>query len=631
MPGLVGLAGPNFKQLSHTVNSMASHLGLGVSTDTIETATANNAAMGADSRPVNLWGPRVCADRQNIIIGINGEIFGLFDNNGNADIDFPRGPESRPAEEILTLYKKSGLEFVPRLRGFFSLAIWDGPEQTLHLISDRFALRSLYYVKVMDGVIFASEVKAILASHYSHFLPDQHGISDFIFFGMPLGNRTFFTDIKLIPPASIVTFKKGTMTVNPYWQLHFLGNNGKYRNLDSAAKSFATAFEAAVSDCTAESDIFELPLSGGLDSRCVGAAIPGGTSLRSYTMGGYGSEDIKIGPQVASHLKIDNLLCPLTAKDFLDWIEPSVYLTDGMYSPINASIMPIIRVLPQESKVILDGANSFDGSYKVVELLLYSLSLKRYNPIKQAIKICPQPIIGPDGVPAGTVLKDSYIASCRSYIEKTLEEFLKSIPPDQADNPFDTIDYLEQSNRIRRFNMMGTTMLRAFYEVRQPFFDHRVVDIVTKLPHTLRSKEKLLLGKFLSQRNDYLASLPYERTGLPANANIALQVTEYGRRATKRVLSRIITPMKEKPRVSIDYMHWIKTDNNLQNYIKSILLDHSTMERNHIDKTKIESFLQDLFEGNASYLALTTRLISMELWYRFFIEGAEPPTFPPPK
>jgi len=632
MPGLAGIAMHTVTQhdgLADTALSMASRLGLGVAHNSIETAASGKAAISIDFRPAGLWGPRVASDDHGVVIGINGEIFGVEADSGNAAEDFIRGPDSRPAETLLNLYRREGTGFIARLRGFFSLAIWDGPKETLYLATDRYALRPLFYCQDDGRTLFASEVKSILSALPSLPSSDEHGIADYMLLGMPLGLRTMFKGIQLVPTGSIVTVRHGKAESSRYWNLRFGSNAPEYGNLDTIVKQFAEVFETAVGDCVDNGGTFELPLSGGLDSRCMGSVAARKTNLRSYTMGGHDSEDLRLGPLVARRIGFPNKVCLLEAQEFIDWIESSVYITDGMYSPVNAPIMAIARRLPADATVVIDGANSFDGSYKAYDLLLHHLVPGKYSPVEQAITICPQPIVDSRLNVTGTALNDDFIISGKKHIESTYREFIDSIPPDQRGNPFDTIDFLEQSNRVRRFNMMGTVMLRAFCEVRQPFFDRRLVDFVTRLPPRYRTKEKFLMGRYLESVDPYLASLTYERTGLPANAGLARQIGRYARRGVARVASHISTGFKEKPHVAIDYMHWIKNDAGLQKFIRDTLLDSRAVRRSHVAGKKIEPFINELFAGNAGNLFLTTRLLSMELWYRFFIEHATPPVFPP--
>lgn len=628
MPGLVGIVGRGLPHMPETALRMASSLGLGIEPSSIRQAAAPGIAMAADSRPAGLWGPRVATDDGGIVVGLNGEVFGLFDDKGAAIEDFARGSGSNPAKDIVRLYRQHGLDFVHRLRGYFSLAIWDGQEELLHLVSDRFALRQLFYFQQGERILFGSEVKAILAGCETLPAPDEHGMADFLLLGMPLADRTFFKDIKLVPPASIVTIGKGHLQVRQYWQFRFKHEYDGLADPEYAADRLYAVLEAAVSDCVDGPSEFELPLSGGLDSRCIGAIASRKSRIRSYTMGGNESQDLQVGPLVANRLGFPNKACPLTAQDFIDWIPASIYITDGMYSPVNAPILALARNFHPDASVVLDGANSFDGYYKAYQIAIQRVIPRRYTALEMAKGTVDQPVVDSRLRVITPLFSKEFLSKSGRHLEATGQDIAGSLAAGKPGNHFDSMDFLDLSNRTRRFNMMGTVLLRAFCEVRQPLFDHRVIDLVTQLPLIFRSKEKLLMGRCLQKLDPYLASLPYERTGLPANAGLSRQILEYVKRAMRKSASQALPGLRERPRVSIDYMYWIKNDLNLQGYFKSVLLDPRSLTRNHIDGATVEPFMKDLFNGRSENLFLVMRLMSMELWHRFFTEGESAPAFP---
>ena len=610
------------------VRTMASSLGLGVDACFIHEIQVPGIAMASDRRPARLWGSRLAVDDHGIAVGINGEAFGLLDDEGNSTEDFIRGPTSNPAKDILRLYLQRGLDFIKYLRGYFSLVIWDGRTEILHLVSDRFALRQFFYYQQDGMTIFGSEVKAILAGCSTTPRLDEHGIADFLLLGMPLADRTFFKDIKLIPPASIVTIRNSQLYINQYWHLGFNHQYNGLANPETATDRLSSVLEAAVNDCVDGPSEFELPLSGGLDSRCIGAIASRKSHIRSYTMGGNESQDLKVGPLVASHLGISNETCQLTAQDFRDWIPASIYITDGMYSPVNAPILALARMFPSDASVVLDGANSFDGYYKAYQIALQRVLPRRYTALEMATGTVDQPVVDSRLRILKPLFSNEFLAESRQHLEATSQDITYSLESAKPGNHFDCMDFLDLSNRTRRFNMMGTVLLRAYCEVRQPLFDHRVVDLVTQLPLLFRSKEKLLMSRCLQKLDPYLASLPYERTGLPANARLSRQMMEYFRRGVQKTASHALPGLREKPRVSIDYMYWIKNDFKLQEYLRSVLLDQRSLSRNHIDRSRVEPFMADLFRGHAENIFLVMRLLTLELWCRFFIEGESAPDLP---
>lgn len=626
MPGLVGCISDT-SSAARIVGDMALVLGIDSSPDQIHSLNNGSIAIASHELSHSNWGPSVAIDFAGNMAGINGEIFGLYAERNHPSEDFLPGLNTNPAEIVLALYRSQGTSFIPRLRGFFSIVIWDKAQQTLIVATDRFGLRPIYYYRSNNKILFGSEVKALLSACNDLPQTDWHAISDFLLFGMPFGDRTFFHDISLVPPATIIKLSFKSESSMKYWDLRFNGNSKEYSDIDHAADALATALEESLSDSLTGAGNIDIPISGGLDSRCIALGCGDKVPLRSYTFGGPDSVDLQIGPKIANELKIPNIAWSLQARDFIDWIEPSIYLTDGMYSPMNASIMAVAKRLPGDASVVLDGASSFDGSYKAYDVALGKFFPSRYSPSRQLIHICPQPIIDSSARYSRSLFSGDFISSSQRYITETFNERLGEIPKNQQANPFDRIDYLEQSNLTRRFIMMGTVLLRPFAEVRQPFFDYRVIDAVTQLSPLYRSKEKLLIGRLLERSSLPLAHLPYERTGLPANAPLSAQLFEYARRAVARTAGHIIPALHEKPRIPIDYANWIQNDKGLQQLFRDVLLDERSLTRPYINKDFIEPFLSQLFAGRTSDLPLATRLITLEFWHRLFLENASKPTF----
>jgi hypothetical protein len=625
MPGLVGVVGMAYGT-SDAAREMASQLGLGVTPDAIHLAGTNIAAMACDSIPKGLWGPKVATSADGHVAGLNGEIFSLFDDEGLTTETFARGATARPAELLLALYRQYGTEMIARLRGSFSLAIWDALSETLFLATDRYALRPMYYMQCNDKVIFGSEVKALLKNAKTPPPLDDHGIADYLLLGIPFGMRTFFRDINLVPPASIVSIKRRNVTSKQYWQLQFHARPAIRSNLKNATELFAEAFEEALQECIYGQETLEIPLSGGLDSRCLAAfAAASGRNIRTYTIGSAGSDDLRIGPLVAQALEVQNEAWTLTSQDFIDWLPTSIYLTDGMYNPIHSPILSIARRLPSDAQVILDGTNSFDGSYKFYELFTSHFIPWRYSVVKQGLHICAEPVVDAQQRISASVFSRDFLKSANEHIRATFQEMAESISIDHRHNPFDTIDFLEQRNRVRRYNMMGTVLLRAFCEVRHPLFDQRVVDVVTRFLPLFRSKEKLIMGRYLANISQPLSALRYERTGLHANTPILLHGFEYARRAVLRVAGHFIPELAIKKRVAIDYGHWVRNDAKLREYIFGVLLDSRARHRRYFAAGSVEQLIKELFRGRIDYLPLVGRILSIEFWHRFFLEGNPPP------
>ena len=123
---------------------------------------------------------------------------------------------------LLTLYNKEGIGGLRNLNGRFVIAIWNRAEKVLNLISDRYGFCKLFYWATSQQILFASEYKAIIWHEDFPKKIDEQGIADFMILGYTAGDRTFFENIKLLPPASVATFEgNGSLSIEKYWDYSF--------------------------------------------------------------------------------------------------------------------------------------------------------------------------------------------------------------------------------------------------------------------------------------------------------------------------------------------------------------------------------------------------------------------------
>ena len=614
MPGLVGLVAHDGLAKEH-LDQMAARSSLARSGATLDILSTDRAALACDLHARARQGTQLAVD-DGVLVGLNGEVFSLADTEGATSETFVRGTPGEPARTLVRLYRQFGIEFVSRLRGYFSLIIWDGPANTLFLVSDRFGLRPFYYQCTNGSITFASEVKALVSAAEPDI--DEQGICDFILFGIPLGTRTLVSGVRRIPPASILTFQNGELlSEKVYWELEYGDRPQMVSSVEGAAQALHATLLEVLEESTTPDGVLELPLSGGLDTRALAAlAVSRGRSLRTYTLGSEGSDDLRLGSLVARELGLPNQAWTLEPQDLIDWTHEAVYLTDGMYNPMDAPILFIAKRLPGDAQIVLDGVSSFDGQYRLTDLALCRLFPSHYSAAKLALKMLVAPIVRADGSILPGVLHPNYEPFAREHGSNALEALCDSVPVANRANPFDSIDFLDLRNRLPRFNMMGAVLLRAHCEVQQPFFDPRVVDLVTRFKPILRTKEKLVLGRLMTMIAPELAAMVYERTGLPANSGVGRHLLGYGQTFLRRGLGRLVPRARERARVAIDFGAWVQRDATLQEFIRSVLFDPQTSQRGYFDPDAVQKLVTDVFSGQTAYLPLVGRMLSLALWRR---------------
>ncbi len=170
--------------------------------------------------------PMSSADGRYVCI-LNGEIYNyreLRDDLRARNHDFRTESDT---EVLLAAFAEWGAKCLERLNGMFAFALWDKRERALHLVRDRVGVKPLYYACVpgrngpSGSFIFASEIKAILASNLVERALDPEALHQFLTFLWAPGPNTLFQGIKTVPPAHLITWRDGVLTSEEWWDVSF--------------------------------------------------------------------------------------------------------------------------------------------------------------------------------------------------------------------------------------------------------------------------------------------------------------------------------------------------------------------------------------------------------------------------
>jgi asparagine synthase (glutamine-hydrolysing) len=216
----------------------------------------------------------------------NGELYnhvGIRDQLGRDGHSF----RSRCDTEILPhLYERYGTSFPTRLRGMFGLAVWDGRERRLVLARDRLGIKPLYYARRDDLLVFASELKSLLASGLIEAELDYEAIDAYLTFSFFPGPRTPLAGVSKLMPGHLLVVENGHMRVEQFWRYPepHVGRRrteGEYREL-LLAKLEESVRLRLMSDVP-----LGAMLSGGIDSSLIVALMARHTTqpVKTFSVG----------------------------------------------------------------------------------------------------------------------------------------------------------------------------------------------------------------------------------------------------------------------------------------------------------------------------------------------------------
>ena len=166
----------------------------------------------------------------HVQIVFNGEIYNFGEHRDWLIAKGHRFKSRTDTEVIIHLYEELGVDCLKRLRGMFAFAIWDERRRLLFLARDRLGKKPLFYHFDGKRLLFASEIKALLAHPSVTAAADPQAIDYYVSLGYVPGPFSAFKGVRKLPPAHYLTFSQGKLEIQRYWQVHYLPKLGLSEN-----------------------------------------------------------------------------------------------------------------------------------------------------------------------------------------------------------------------------------------------------------------------------------------------------------------------------------------------------------------------------------------------------------------
>ena len=439
-------------------------------------------------------------------------------------------------EVLLAAYRVWGEGCVPRLRGMFAFAIYDSERRSLFMARDRAGEKPLYWARYRRGLVFASELKALMAD--SSFRPrlSAEGLAFYLTYGYVPGEHCILAGVQKLMPAHCLTWSldRETVICSRYWDIPA----PKPARGDSRC-SLVEELQALLTQSVSEQLVADVPvavlLSGGVDSSVVTATAAAVSSqpVRTFTVSIPGHSDFDeggYGRRIAQYFGTKHIELPLHASS-VDLIDKLARQYD---EPIcDSSMIPtylLARTVSQECKVVLggDGGDELFGGYRAYQGALLQQRLRQLlpKPARSAISYLAETylpggaakrngLIGlgvdlQDGVAqAGTLFDATEQASlspwlarqpltiCPKQWRRKLVEPAREMPGAVMAVDFRTYMSEDILVKVDRASMLCSL------EVRAPFLDQRIVEFAYgRVPNMLRATvaERKILLKLLARR-----------------------------------------------------------------------------------------------------------------------------------
>lgn len=489
------------------------------------------------------------------VITFNGEIYNYRELRAELKSKGHTFQTETDTEVLLAAFVEWGEACLPLLNGMFAFAIWDREERTLTIARDHVGIKPVYYAHLNGkggqpgSFIFASEVKAILATGLVERALDVEALNQFLTFLWVPDPNTLFQGIKTLPPAHVLTFRDDEVSVREWWDVSF-------NEIEEGKSEFAWQQRVleTLDRVVGMEMVADVPLgsflSGGIDSSGIVAMMKNhsaGRRIGTYTVGIESDDlrydiipdDVKWARRVNQHLDTDYheiMLKPAVA----ELLPKLVYHMDEPAIDMAIPSYLVSQAARETLTVMLSGMGGdevFAGYPRQLAMKLASA----FDPVPEMLRRPLMKMIAgvlPGGLPgrltaplrnakkfarsAGLNYERRYLgygtyftdeAKQRLYTDEmrvatsdfdayaTHRRYFEKVK-DAA--PLNRLLYVDLKTFLPCLNLMTTdkTSMAANLEVRVPFLNREMIEMTARMPPELKLhgfKRKYILKRALEK------------------------------------------------------------------------------------------------------------------------------------
>ncbi|HPP52693.1 MAG TPA: asparagine synthase (glutamine-hydrolyzing) [Thermoguttaceae bacterium] len=557
----------------------------------------------------------------------NGEIYNYQTLRRELEQRGHRFRSTSDTEVIVHLYEEQGLGCLQQLWGMFALAIWDGRRKQLLLARDRLGKKPLVYRQEPGRLLFASELKSLLALPGLERRVDPAAVDAYLLYQYIPAPRTILAGFCKLPPAGFLVYRQDRIEQGLYWQPDF------QREEDRSSEAYREELRELLSDAVRLRLQSEAPLgaflSGGIDSTIVVGLMQkfADEPVRTFSIGFPVAEYdethyARMAAQSLGTVHQEFRVEP----DALRVLPQLVWHFDEPMA--DSSALPTWYVAQQTRRHVTvaltgDGGDELFLGYPryqaaglagwVDRLPRRLQSVSRWglwrclpaggwrrNPLRRLRRFMEAVSLPP----AERYLEWIGIFNQARRLALYTEEFLHCLPPEGPEtfltevfgraagrDPISTVGLVDLVTYLPCDLMVKVDIASMAHslECRQPFLDHRVVELAVRMPRRL--KYRWGRGKWI----------------------------------LRRTFSDILPPAiqrRGKMGFGVPISEWFRGP--LQGWIEQLLTDGRLYHRGYFRPESIQALLAEHRTGRFDHGNRLWALAILELWHRLWIDGEEP-------
>jgi asparagine synthase (glutamine-hydrolysing) len=495
----------------------------------------------------------------------------------------------------------------------FAFALWDARTNRLFIARDRFGKKPLFLYEKNGLLLFASEIKAILAFPGVDARVNEGVLWDYFYYRYVPAPQTLFAGISKLMPGSFLVWHGGECSESRYYQPPDAAAPDSAAVPDDVIGAFLRELDTAVRIRMISDVPFGAFLSGGIDSSAVVALMARHSNLpvKTFSVGFAESNysELAHAKTIAEEFKTDHHELAVSEDHLMEHLPALVRFRDApVAEPSDIPIYLLAKEARRTVKMVLTGEGSDEvlGGYpkhvyeRHVRQYQYIPRPLRHGLIEPAVAALPYSFRRIKTAVATLGVDDDVLRLPRWFGPLSVAESLKLLTfrPDVRDqaggfqfqtargnSPLRNILYFDQTswlpdNLLERGDRMT---MAASLEARMPFMDHELASFISALPERWRIR------------------------GLTTKCIL--------REAMKRLLPKQIL---DRPKVGfrVPVNQWFRT--SMREYLMDHLTAPSSRTRDYYRPERLRSILAEHFEGRQNHEKLLWCMLSLELWQRAF-------------
>ncbi len=528
-------------------------------------------------------------------------------------------------EVLLHLYEEFGEAFITKLRGMFAFALYDSARELLLMARDHFGQKPLYYHHDGQQFLFSSEIKGLLALKPTLRKLNEAALYEYLTLRIITPPRSMFEGINKLPPAHMLCFHAGKVTVSRYWHLSY------GPKISQPLSRIVDELEQRVTDTVRYHLVSDVEvgafLSGGLDSSLVLAVMSGLQDYPIRTFSGdipYKNFSEAQAARIVSEKYGTNHSEMTIYPSLIRELPDLVYHLDEPSDPLSLCMYQIAGLASKSVKVVLggDGGDELFGGYDRYYGNIYADYLAMLP--EWVRRLVVEKLLGliPEGFWYRSLTHQLRWLNRISYF-KGADRYAKSLSYFYFSDHFRNELYTEEfKNRVSGFD--PEECIRLYYNSADAdeLIDKMLsADCMTRMAdHPVMIPDRMTMAHGLEARSPFLDHKLAEFC-----ARIPVQHKVHGRKRriiqyelAKRYLPPEILGRKKQGFSSA--LTYLLADEF--SFLFRTFLEHSRLVGTGLLQNEaIHRLLTEHLAGKVDHGTRLWLLCNAEIWYRMYIEG----------